>query len=120
MTAITQYENACNKILKAFTKKQGLDDYGWIAEEIGGTVSFGDDYFFDMREMIIDLKTDQPKGLILKWQEESTEFNCYRGDKMYVSYEAYTKGARFEEEYQPRAFKPLDIIKDLNDQFPIV
>lgn len=117
MTAITQYENACNKILKAFAKKQGLEDYEWIANEIGGTVSFGDDYFFDVREMIIDLKTDQPKGLILKWQEEYTEFNYYKGDKMYVSYEAYTKGVRFEEEYKPKEFKPLDILKDLNDKF---
>lgn len=113
MTAITQYENACNKILKAFAKKQGLEDYGWIGNEIGSTVQFGDDYFFYVREMIIDLKTNQPKGLILKWQEESTKFNWHRGDKLYISYEAYTKGSRLSdyEETKLSLDDPLELIK---------
>ncbi len=118
-TLIADYENACNKILKAFTKKQGLDDYGWIAEEIGGTVSFGDDYFFDIKEIIVDLKTDQPKGLILKWQEENIEFNRFRGDKLYISYESYTKGKRLSDYEETKASldNPLELIKAIDNNF---
>lgn len=121
-TLIEKYENACNEILKAFAKKQGLDNYGWIAEEIGGTVCFGDDYFFNMDEIVFDVRTNQPKELIKQWQNDSWEFNKGKDNKDWqtINYQSYAKGLRFDqlkESNKEKPISPIDVIKKINDQF---
>ena len=67
------YERACDDIVSEFCKKQDIEFYGWIADEVGGVAGFAHDYFFNVCDLILDLKTNQPKGLILEWQNDSTD-----------------------------------------------
>lgn len=98
MKEIEQYHKACNKLVKKFLKKQGIDDYYWVANEIGGMACFCEQYFFNMLDIALDLETKQPKGLILNWQLDSVEDYLLQGEtRLDINYRAYTKGVRYEE-----------------------
>jgi len=89
---IGDYELSCNLIVEAFAKKQGLTFDGWIADEVGEMASFNDEYFFTMENMVHDLKTVQPKGLITKWQDYAVEIHLKTGKS--INYKSYSKGLR--------------------------
>ena len=89
---IGDYELSCNLIVEAFAKKQGLTFDGWVGDDIGVMASFDDEYFFPMENMVHDLKTGQPKGLITKWQDHAVEKHLKTGKS--INYKSYSKGLR--------------------------
>lgn len=85
-----KYESACNEYIRLFCEKQGVDFEFWISDKIGETACFGD-YCFNLSDIIFDINTDQPKGLILEW------WDCILEEDSYINYEHYTMGARWEK-----------------------
>jgi hypothetical protein len=92
---LNNYDSNCNELINAFIYKQELDFDGWIGDNIGEVASFSSEYFFNLSDIIIDLKTNQPKGLILEWQNNSTEFNLEKKKQEYINYKSYTMGLRY-------------------------
>ena len=93
------YEMACNDIVSEFCKKQDIEFDGWVADEVGGIAGFVSQYFFNVCDLILDLKTNQPKGLILEWQNDSTDFNAIKREeeRKFINYKSYTMGLRFNQ-----------------------
>lgn len=92
------YKIACNEYCKVFVKKQKLsmDYFDWIGGEVGSIASFNDQYFFNMGDIKFDVDTKQPKGLILQWQDDSTEYHFKDGGTQTINYKSYTIGLRYE------------------------
>ena len=84
------HEIVCNEYVKKFEKKHKLVFEYWIADLIGETASFGD-YFFNMTEIIYDINTRQPKGLILKWINDNIE---HKESDNWINFYSYSKGLR--------------------------
>lgn len=91
---ITDYENTCNSIVKAFCKKQGLRFDGWVGNEVGGVAEFSTSYFFNISDIVLDLKTGQPKWAILSWQDENVEEGFKTKTYTPINYKSYTMGLR--------------------------
>jgi hypothetical protein len=91
---VTQYEKACNAIVKAFAKKHEVDFDGWVSDDVGGVASFSCQYFFNIDDMVHDLKTNQKKNLILRWQEDGVDAH-FRGDTSNINYRTYCMGLRW-------------------------
>lgn len=81
-----KYESACNEYLEIFCKKQGMDNEGWVADEIGG-IAVCSDFYFNFHNIILDINSNQPKGKIIDWYHE----NLYPNKKT-INYYHYTKG----------------------------
>ena len=96
---IDRYEKACNDLITLFCEKQDLEfdlDFdGWVGNEVGGIASFASQYFFNLSDIIHDLKTNQKKGLILQWQIEDVEHNLGNENPKHINYKSYTMGLRF-------------------------
>jgi hypothetical protein len=93
----TQYEFVSNEFVKKFCKKQELYFDGWVADEVGGIASFSCQYFFNLSEIVLDLKTKQRKGLILNWQDDDVEFNMFNKNPQHINYKSYTMGLRHKD-----------------------
>jgi hypothetical protein len=61
-----EYELICSKYINVFCKKQDLDFKGWVAENIGGIAICGD-FYFNFQDIVLDINSKQPKGLIIEW-----------------------------------------------------
>jgi endo-beta-N-acetylglucosaminidase D len=88
---INNYNTACNELVKRFEKKHGYGFTGWVANEIGVTAVFIDQYFFNMDDIVLDLKEKAPKVLIFKWQDDSLKHEHKR-----INFKSYLRGLRFE------------------------
>lgn len=87
--AVHNYEMACQELVKQFSLKHDLEFDGWVGDDIGGIASFIDQYFFSMDDIALDLKTDQPKHSILRWQDDNVEHA-----PEFINYKSYTMGLR--------------------------
>lgn len=92
-----KYEFVCNELVKKFCNKQNLQFDYWISDEVGGIASFSNSYFFNLLDIILDLETKQPKGLILNWQDEGVEFHISNEDMPHINYKSYIMGLRYEQ-----------------------
>ncbi len=92
-----QYNEACGKYVDMFCKKQETNFEFWVSDEIGSIANIGDS-FFHLSDIIYDLRSNQPKGLIFEWQQ-----NCLENQETMVNYYAYTKGVRPELKPATRA-----------------
>ena len=92
-----QYEIICNEYVRKFSDKQDLEFDGWVGDEVGGIASFSSQYFFNISDIVFDLNTNQPVGLILHWQEDGTDYNIQREKTEYINYKSYTMGLRYED-----------------------
>ena len=92
-----QYKDCCNLWVQMFCEKQEIDFDGWISDEVGGTCSFCGEYFFNMSDIILDLNTNQPKGLILAWQNANTNIDYLMNPPQHINYKSYTMGLRHNQ-----------------------
>lgn len=54
-------------------------------------------YFFNLSDIILDLKTKQPKGQILDWQSDGVDFNMFNDNQQHINYKSYTMGLRYNQ-----------------------
>lgn len=90
------------KLVLVFQKKHDLPDFEDL--EITDTlVFFGDHYLFTVDNILYDLSTNQPKGLILEWF--NTQYNAYKQ----INFNSYSMGLR----------NPKDVLKDAKTKLGI-
>ena len=92
---ITQYEKVCNDLVKLFCEKQDIEFDCWINEQVGNEASFINEYSFNLSEILFDLQTNQPKGLIFEWHNDFVDANMFSKKRKYINYKAYSNGLRF-------------------------
>ena len=85
------YELACNEYLKKFCNKQGMDNGGWVNNEVGGT-AICSDFYFNLHDIVCDISSEQPKGQIIDWYYE-----CLDNPENSINYYSYTKGLRIAD-----------------------
>lgn len=92
---IKDYEKACDAIVKSFEKKQGIVLDGWIGYY--RIAEFSGEYFLGLDDIILDLRTKQTKGLILKWHDDTLHNNLRSNKKTnLINYNSYIMGLRYE------------------------
>jgi hypothetical protein len=92
-----QYDFACNEYLQKFCNKQQIESDGWVGDEVGGIASFCCEYFFSISDIVFDINSKQPKGLILQWQNDGVEYNMCGDKNESINYKSYTMGLRYEQ-----------------------
>lgn len=92
-----QYKDFCQEFITKFCRKQGLDFDGWVGSEVGGIAEFIGQYFFNISDVILDLTTKQPKGLILSWQDDGLDYALNEGGTERINYKSYTMGLRYAD-----------------------
>ena len=85
-SAVEDVENSINYMMELFADKQDLNFVDYADEHLG-IAHFDVNYWLNVSDILYDLKTDQPKGRIIEWNEKATE---YQGS--YCTYKAYTLG----------------------------
>ena len=90
--------NAIQKYIEFFCKKQEIEFEYWISNEIGSTAAFGD-YFFNFGDIKNDIETEQPEGKILEWHDANSDFNLMTepAERLHINYTAWCNGLRFED-----------------------
>ncbi len=91
----SEYRLACVNYACAFAKKQGIEFDGFLNDATCNTVMFGD-YYFDLSDIIFDLQNTQPKGLILRWKNDSIEA-YFAGNFDTINYRSYCDGHRYQK-----------------------
>ena len=96
---INLHQLFCNYLIKSFAKKQDLQFDGWVGDDIGNVSCFSGEYYFNLSDIILDLKTKQPKGFILQWHIEYLEFNVSKEIEEHknINYKSYIMGLRFKD-----------------------
>lgn len=94
---LNEYETICNEIVEKFAKKQDYSEWYWIGKQVGGAIDFNQSYTFSFDEIVLDMKTKQPKGFIQQWQDDSLEFNQEREHWQWINYNSYIMGLRYDE-----------------------
>jgi hypothetical protein len=92
-----KYEFVCNEWVQKFCNKQQIEFDGWVGNEVSGTASFVCQYFFNLSDIVLDLKTKQPKGQILQWYNEGVEFNMLNETQEHINYKSYIMGLRYNQ-----------------------
>jgi hypothetical protein len=54
-----------------------------------GDIALCNDFFFSFRDIVWDVNSNQPKGMIIKWYDY-----CLENMEKSVNYYAFTKGVR--------------------------
>jgi hypothetical protein len=92
---ITQYENICNKIVKEFCKKQDMEFDFWVGDRTQATACISNEFFFNIADMVLDLKHNEPKGNIIDWYSENGRQKYL--NKPTINYYSYINGLRVED-----------------------
>ena len=91
------YLTSCVGMIDKFEKKHNYKFTGWVGG-VGCIASFIDEYFFNMDDLIYDLVSEQPKGLIFDWMSTEIEANA-NGSKIDIVYLDYLNGKRQTKNY---------------------
>jgi hypothetical protein len=83
-----RYEKVCNEYMEQFCKKQDLGEYYWVAGVVGSIVHVSD-FYFSFMDVVWDVNTNQPKGLIIEWYDSVLE-----SPEKSINYYSYTRGLR--------------------------
>lgn len=87
-----QYEDVVSEYVQKFCNKQGLEFEHWIGDNIGGIACFGDIFYYNLQDVIWDVNSKQPKGLIIEWLYDSIN-----NPEKSINYYSYSKGFRFND-----------------------
>ncbi|TXD47360.1 hypothetical protein [Polaribacter sp. IC073] len=85
-------EKSVYKIIKAFEKKHDVYFQYFVCDDVTGMASFGDVLYFNISDICFDIFSEQPKGLIIEWLEDSLE-----NEEENINYQSYARGLRFED-----------------------
>lgn len=91
-TQLAEYDSICNQLVDKFVKKHGYEFSCWISDSPGTIAVFIDQYFFNMTDIIEDLKGEYKKEEIFRWQDYCLE--CHYENRTAVNLHAYIKGMR--------------------------
>lgn len=92
-----QYEEVCRKIVFEFENKQDVKFSHWHRGSMI-IAMFLDNKSMPLQEIIYDLETEQPKGLVFKWYDEYTTALFYNNYYPYVTFKKYVKKIKYAPE----------------------
>ncbi|MGL4855194.1 MAG: hypothetical protein ACRC37_08100 [Lentisphaeria bacterium] len=87
-----EYKRVCEDYVKIFCNKQDMDFDGWAADVVG-EVAWCNDFYFNFSDIVLDVNTWQPKGLIVEWYYSLN-------DDFKPNYSSYTLGFRKRNNYK--------------------
>jgi hypothetical protein len=90
-----ELSNITDIYVKKFEKKHGYNldyEFGEFKNEM---CNFGDHYYFSISDIIFDIETKQPKGLIFQWLDDYVEYS-YKKNVTKINYKSYSMGLRYE------------------------
>lgn len=85
------YNYYCGEYISKFCEKHELDFDGWTGNTIGGIACCGDCYF-NFQDIVWDINSEQPKGLILEWYWDTLD-----NPKKSINYYSFSKGLRYSD-----------------------
>lgn len=88
---LKQWEYTCNELVKMFCKKQDMQFLGWVGNKVGG-IAECNDFYFNIDDIVLDLNSNQRKGIIINWYYDNLEF-----ENKHINYYSYTKGLRVKD-----------------------
>jgi hypothetical protein len=91
-----KFKEICNSYVHAFCKKQELVFDYWIADEVGEIASFSESYFFDIFDIMRDIDSNHPPGLVQQWQDDGVEAHFKDEKTPMINYKSYCMGLRYE------------------------
>ena len=80
-----RYKLICEQYVREFCEKQEMDFGGWVGNQVGG-IAYCSDFYFNFLDIVWDINSNQPKGLIIEWYYKSLDT-----PKLAVNYITYTK-----------------------------
>jgi hypothetical protein len=86
-----EYESICKEYVSKFCSKQEMEFEGWVGDTIGG-VALCNDFYFNFQDIVWDINSKQPKGLIVKWYYDNLE-----APEKSINYFSFTKGIRVSD-----------------------
>lgn len=97
---LQDYYSSCNELLRLFCEKHDFDyddaKDSWVAGDIGSIVECGD-YYFDLQDIITDLKQDPHEDEIISWYDYT--LRCSHLGITGCNYQSWLKGCpRYSEE----------------------
>ena len=105
-----QYELLCNEYIQKFCKKQDIEFDGWVGDIVAGVASFAEQYFYNFSDIVYDVNSRQPKGLILDWQNDDID-----NPTKPINYYSYSKGLRAAD-IKHEVANSFQYIKDLEER----
>lgn len=87
-----EFESIVSKIVKEFENKQDVYFEFFVSDDFSGVACFSNEYYFSLDNICHDIFTNQPKGLIIEWNDD-----CLENQNKNISYFAYSKGLRFNK-----------------------
>jgi len=115
-------EKSVSAIVKVFEKKHGCRLQGWVADDVTGIADFHDIMFFNLSDICHDIFREQPKGLIIQWNEE-----CVDNQDQNINFRSYCRGLRFSQLENTKTENnnvfnkffenPLDALNKLTENF---
>ena len=87
-----QYEIVVSEYVQKFCNKHELEFEHWVGNDIGGIACFGDIFFYNFQDIVWDINSKQPKGLIIQWL-----YDCCDNAEKSINYFSYSKGLRFSD-----------------------
>ena len=79
--------------IKAFEKKHGREVDHVVVDDLMGTISFGDVYYFHISDIVYDIDNRLKKRLIFHWMDYILDHE-ERGH--IINLRSYAKGARYD------------------------
>jgi hypothetical protein len=92
---LIRYVDVVNDYLYEFCRKQEMDWYGWIGNEVGGVGTFND-FTFNFSDILYDINNNCKKGLIIDWYYQSVDYCMEKTFNTWINYNSYHKGLRYE------------------------
>ena len=80
-------DETISEVVKKFEEKQELNFEFAVGDDLLDVLDFNGIYYFTLQDIVHDLVTGQPKGLITEWQE-------YGVENGFINYKSYCMGAR--------------------------
>ena len=80
-------DEAIREIIARFEEKQELNFEFAVGDDLLDVLGFNGLYYFTLQDIVHDLATVQPKGLITEWQD-------YTINNGFINYKSYCMGAR--------------------------
>ena len=88
--SIKKYEDSCNELVEEFCEKQDMSFEGWVGDHIG-QIALCSDFYFNMTDIVLDLKKNAAVGLIVDWYYDNVEH------EKVINYNSYIMGLRHKD-----------------------
>ena len=85
------FDHSVKQVVRLFEEKQELDFEFFVNDDHSGVACFSNEYYFNIKDICKDVFEEQPKGLIVQWQED-----CIKYENQKINYNSYAMGLRFK------------------------